>query len=165
MKKNNKGFTLVELIVVIAILGVLMAVLVPQYIQYVEKSRIGTDESTIGEIAHVMELASSGNETLTGVACTVNIEVESKTGTITVTTPADDGDDDAAHDAMLAEITDVIGSSVAFKSKAYGTGITAMTITLDANGKTQWLGYDQTTKEYTVKHGTGTVDASVDEVA
>ena len=36
IKKDNKGFTLVELIVVIAILGVLMAVLVPQYIRYVE---------------------------------------------------------------------------------------------------------------------------------
>lgn len=41
MKKKNAGFTLVETIVVIAILGVLMAVLVPQYIQYVEKSRAG----------------------------------------------------------------------------------------------------------------------------
>ncbi len=41
LKINRKGFTLVELIVVIAILGVLMAVLVPQYIRYVEKSREG----------------------------------------------------------------------------------------------------------------------------
>ena len=47
LKKNNAGFTLVELIVVIAILGVLMAVLVPQYIQYVEKSRLGVDNSYI----------------------------------------------------------------------------------------------------------------------
>ena len=45
LRKDNKGFTLVELIVVIAILGVLMAVLVPQYIQYVEKSRETTDAS------------------------------------------------------------------------------------------------------------------------
>ena len=33
LRKDNKGFTLVELIVVIAILGVLAAVLVPQYIK------------------------------------------------------------------------------------------------------------------------------------
>ncbi len=41
MRIRNKGFSLVEIIIVIAILGVLMAVLVPQYIQYVEKSRAG----------------------------------------------------------------------------------------------------------------------------
>ncbi|MEG1242930.1 MAG: prepilin-type N-terminal cleavage/methylation domain-containing protein, partial [Oscillospiraceae bacterium] len=63
-KANNKGFTLVELIVVIAILGVLMAVLVPQYIQYVEKSRIGVDESIFGEIAHNMEIGAASTEAL-----------------------------------------------------------------------------------------------------
>ena len=44
-KKKNSGFTLVELIIVIAILGVLMAVLIPQYIQYVEKARAGVRET------------------------------------------------------------------------------------------------------------------------
>lgn len=42
-QKNNKGFSLVELIVVIAIMAVLVGVLAPQLIRYVEKSRESTD--------------------------------------------------------------------------------------------------------------------------
>lgn len=38
--KNNKGFTLVELVVVIAIIGVLAAILVPSMLNYVKKSRL-----------------------------------------------------------------------------------------------------------------------------
>ncbi len=42
-KHNNKGFTLVELIIVVAIIAVLAAVLAPQYIRYVERSRESND--------------------------------------------------------------------------------------------------------------------------
>ncbi len=42
-KMNNKGFSLVELIIVIAIMAVLVVVLAPQYLKYVERSRNATD--------------------------------------------------------------------------------------------------------------------------
>ena len=59
MKKifNNKGFTLVELIVVIAVIGVITVLLTPQFTSYIEKARIGTDKNAIGEVAHAAETA------------------------------------------------------------------------------------------------------------
>lgn len=44
-KSNKKGFTLVELVVVIAIIGVLAAILVPSMMGYVKKSRLKTANS------------------------------------------------------------------------------------------------------------------------
>ncbi len=38
-RKNNKGFSLVELIIVIAIMVALVAVMGPQYVKYVQSSR------------------------------------------------------------------------------------------------------------------------------
>lgn len=57
MNKDKKGFTLIELIVVVVILGVLMAVLVPQYIQYVERARQGIVEHEAGEFHRAASIA------------------------------------------------------------------------------------------------------------
>lgn len=53
MKKemNNKGFSLVELIIVIAIMAVLMGVLAPQYLKYVKKSKVSTDITNAENVA------------------------------------------------------------------------------------------------------------------
>lgn len=59
MKKNNKGFSLVELIVVIAVMAVLVVVLAPAYLRYVEKSRLQKDISAIGEVIQAIKVAGS----------------------------------------------------------------------------------------------------------
>ena len=54
VKKNNKGFSLVELIVVIVILAILIGVTIGGIYQYVNKSRINTDINNAASIQSVL---------------------------------------------------------------------------------------------------------------
>ena len=54
---ENKGFSLVELIVVIAIMAVMAAVLAPALLGYVERSRAQKDDSAMGELTNSIKLA------------------------------------------------------------------------------------------------------------
>ncbi|MBO4484272.1 MAG: prepilin-type N-terminal cleavage/methylation domain-containing protein [Lachnospiraceae bacterium] len=56
MKEQNHGFSLVELIVVVAIMGALIGIIAPAYLVYLEKSRIQRDESAAGEIYRAAEI-------------------------------------------------------------------------------------------------------------
>ena len=47
MKKNNKGFTLAELLIVVAIIAVLVAIAVPVFTTQLERSREATDLSNV----------------------------------------------------------------------------------------------------------------------
>ncbi len=80
-RKSNtsQGFTLVELIIVIAIVAVLSAVLAPQYIKYVAKSKETVCQKTIRELEHAFWIetveqtdnpVSALNDVMTGAGLT-----------------------------------------------------------------------------------------------
>ncbi len=55
-KTNNKGFSLVELIIVIAIMAVLIGVLAPQFIKYVEKSKESKDITNLDSCVEAVKV-------------------------------------------------------------------------------------------------------------
>lgn len=75
-KENNKGFSLVELIVVIAIMAVLVAVLAPQFTKYIDQSRKSNDAATVSGIVTAAQV---------GIADTTNYTIDAGKYTIVLT--------------------------------------------------------------------------------
>ena len=59
-QNKNKGFTLVELVIVVAILAILVGILAPAYSKYVERSAESTDLENVrtayGEVMIAVEI-------------------------------------------------------------------------------------------------------------
>jgi type IV pilus assembly protein PilA len=62
MKKQNKGFSLVELIIVIAIMAILAAAIAPALIRYIDKSRRADDLSAAETINSAMSSALANED-------------------------------------------------------------------------------------------------------
>lgn len=57
MKKlNNSGFSLIELIIVMAIMAILTVAVAPQYLKYVERSRKSVDVQTMATIISAIDI-------------------------------------------------------------------------------------------------------------
>ena len=78
IKTNNKGFSLVELIIVIAIMAILVAVLAPQYLKYVDRSRYSRDVQTVDQLYTAIQAAMADPNAILPADATNNTGVEIK---------------------------------------------------------------------------------------
>lgn len=128
-KRNNKGFSLVELIVVIAVMAVLVVVLAPAYLRYVDKAKVQKDVSAVSEVVQAIKIAAAeeavAEEIVTGTKVTISGGQFSVSGQAANTDGAD----------LLKEIKATVGDSLTFSSKAFTAADAAdvvITITMDA---------------------------------
>lgn len=56
-ENSDRGFSIVELIIVIAIMAVLVGILAPTFVKYVDKARKSKDIYTAGQIARAVNIA------------------------------------------------------------------------------------------------------------
>ncbi len=65
LRKDNKGFSLVELIVVVLIMAIIAVALAPQILKWVNNSRISSDNNTMQQVVSNFQTALT-NETVYG---------------------------------------------------------------------------------------------------
>jgi len=71
MKKLQQGFTLIELMIVVAIIGILAAIAVPAYQDYTIRSRVSEAASLSGAVRTAMDVAFSEGYKLGSIPLTV----------------------------------------------------------------------------------------------
>jgi type IV pilus assembly protein PilA len=65
--KKSKGFTLIELMIVVAIIGILAAIAIPNFLNYQCKARQSEARSNLGAIANLQEAYWAEETTYTGL--------------------------------------------------------------------------------------------------
>ena len=129
MKKNNSGFSLVELIVVIAIMAILAGIAVPTYVKYIDEANNAKYINTLDEIktaAVAAGIKDKGKEV-------GKIEVTASEGTVSVITITIKGESTGTAVAItsadtyksfftLMDITAVNTLKVGDKETTYASG-------------------------------------------
>ena len=142
MKAVQKGFTLIELMIVVAIIGILAAVALPAYQDYTVRARV-TEGLTLASAAKTSIAENAANGTAfangyTGTAATRSVTGNANAGTATaaVTTPGAAG---VNIDPATGEIT------VQYQTNVAAAGANVLTIAPSSNAAALAAGTPPTT--------------------
>lgn len=143
-KLGNKGFSLVELIVVIAIMAVLVGVLAPTLIRNVEKSRESTDMQTLDSIKSSVTTALSLESVNNALAAETS-------NTVNLTLAGINSESDATSLAGLlkSELSDYGVLTATWKSKAASATGNNISISITKAGKVSVSVVDSSNKTVT----------------
>ena len=120
--KNQKGFTLIELMIVVAIIAILAAIALPQYQNYVARSQAtaGLADITPGKTAYE-EQVNNGVTTATSYTTVDELGLQSVTercNPLKATAPAADGSATAALQCTLKGNPKVDGQTISWNRTA-----------------------------------------------
>lgn len=85
MKKVQQGFTLIELMIVVAIIGILAAIAIPQYQDYTVRAKIASVLASVGSIKTAVGIClqeNGGDETACSEGAAQNIPSDLETNEI-----------------------------------------------------------------------------------